>query len=123
MVHREETEDIEGDEDEEGNKEDKIHVTISIEGASFRMEVDTGSATTIILQATLQEIMEKKQQQKLKPSHMRHRDYQGNNIPIAGSSQFFVKYGQFAGYLPLVVDKGSLPSLLGLDWFASLGHP
>ncbi|KAG8136684.1 hypothetical protein E2320_005247, partial [Naja naja] len=78
------------------------------------------SATTIISQTTLDDIVDKKKEQKLKPIRVRFRDYQGNNIPSAGSSKFFVKYGQFAGYLPLVISKGSLPSLLGLDWFASL---
>ncbi|KAG8148017.1 hypothetical protein E2320_000164, partial [Naja naja] len=63
------------------------------------MEVDTGSATTIISQTTLDDIIVKKKQQKFKPSRMRLRDYQGNNIPTSGSGKFFVKYGQFAGYL------------------------
>ncbi|KAG8136445.1 hypothetical protein E2320_005026 [Naja naja] len=79
------------------------------------MEVDTGLAMIIISQTTLDDIIDKKKQQKLKPSRMRLRDYQGNNVPTTGSSKFFVKYGQFAGYLPLVVTKGSLPSLLSLD--------
>lgn len=49
------------------------------------------------------------------------RDYQGNNIPIVGHGQFRIKYKEFSGHLPLVVIEGRLPSLLGLDWFNSLG--
>ncbi|KAG8139405.1 hypothetical protein E2320_002169, partial [Naja naja] len=60
-----------------------------IEEVPCRMEVDMGLATTIISQATLEEIM-KREQQKLKPSRVRLRDYQGNNIPIAGNGQFYV---------------------------------
>ncbi|KAG8139615.1 hypothetical protein E2320_002380, partial [Naja naja] len=99
----------------------KIHVTVDVEGAPCRIEVDTGLAMTIISQTTLDDIIDKKKQQKLKLSRVRLWHYLGNNIPTVGSSKFFVKYGQFAGYLPLVVTKGSLSSLLGLDWFASLG--
>ncbi|KAG8127037.1 hypothetical protein E2320_022107 [Naja naja] len=112
-VHREETEDIEGEEDEGDNEEDMHRMraaapqgdregehktahhlnkkyTINIEEVPCRLEVDTGLATTIISQATLEEIMDKKQQQKLKPSRVRLRDYQRNNIHITGSGQFFV---------------------------------
>ncbi|KAG8130866.1 hypothetical protein E2320_017426 [Naja naja] len=70
-VHHEETENIRGDEDADNSEEDKIHVTVDFERAPCRMEVNTGSATTIISQTTLDNIIDKKKQQNIKPSHMR----------------------------------------------------
>lgn len=49
------------------------------------------------------------------------KDYQGTPSPIIGRGYFSVQYKQFAGRLPLVVVEKPLTSLLGLNWFASLG--
>lgn len=54
-------------------------------------------------------------------SRLNLQDYQGNYIPILGCGRFRVNYKNFSGRLKLVVVKGSLPSLLGLDWFDTLG--
>ncbi|KAG8139741.1 hypothetical protein E2320_002492 [Naja naja] len=57
----------------------------------------------------------------LQQCHLHLVDYQGSNTPIIGSGKFQVKFQNFEGWLQLIVDNESLPSLLGLDWFTSLG--
>ncbi|KAG8140250.1 hypothetical protein E2320_003034, partial [Naja naja] len=55
------------------------------------------------------------------PEAMPTNPEKGSSSCPHSSGNFFVKYSQFSGYLLVVITKRSLPSLLGLDWFASLG--
>lgn len=58
---------------------------------------------------------------RLAHSQIRLQEYQGNSIPILRSRTFQVQSKKFSGPLQIIVMDGSLPSFLGLDWFASLG--
>ncbi|XP_058028035.1 uncharacterized protein LOC131192675 [Ahaetulla prasina] len=99
----------------------KIFLTIKLEEVPCKMEVDTGSSKSIIAWNTLQKIAPNFNKSQLTACTTRLKDYQGNDIPILGGAHLRVEKGVFSGRLPLLVVKGNLPSLLGLDWFSALG--
>lgn len=92
----------------------KIHLTVKIEGAPCRMEVDTGSSKSIIAWSTLKKLVPSLTKGHLNTCNTRLRDYQRNHIPILGHGQFLVERSSFSSRFPIIV-KGKLPSLLGLD--------
>ncbi|KAG8139464.1 hypothetical protein E2320_002230, partial [Naja naja] len=98
----------------------KIHITIHIEGSPCQMDVDTGSVTTIVSWRTIQRLMPHMTKRRLTHSHICLRDYQRNSIPILGSGIFQASFKKFSGQFQLIIVNESLPSLLRLDWFASL---
>ncbi|XP_060545241.1 uncharacterized protein K02A2.6-like [Pantherophis guttatus] len=99
----------------------KIFLTVQVEGRPCRMEVDTGSSKSILAWQTLKKLVPTISPEQLQPCNTRLHDYQGNSIPILGCGNFLVEKGDFSGSLPVLVVKGSLPSLLGLDWFEAWG--
>lgn len=74
-------------------------LTVRIEGAPCLMEMDTGSATSIVSWSTIKCLVPKITKKQLKQCDML-RDYQGNPVPIVGSSKFNVQFKNFAGCLP-----------------------
>ncbi|XP_058047757.1 uncharacterized protein K02A2.6-like, partial [Ahaetulla prasina] len=58
---------------------------------------------------------------KLQTQRLRVHDYQGNRIPVRGTTSVRVEYGPHKKTLPITIVEGTLPSLLGLDWFRALG--
>ncbi|XP_058045134.1 uncharacterized protein K02A2.6-like [Ahaetulla prasina] len=58
---------------------------------------------------------------KLQPQRLKVQDYQGNRIPVRGVTSVHVEYGHYKKTLPITIVDGTLPSLLGLDWFRALG--
>ncbi|XP_058032676.1 uncharacterized protein K02A2.6-like [Ahaetulla prasina] len=85
------------------------------------MEVDTGSSITIMSWNNLEKNLPAIAKRKLRPQKLKVQDYQGNRIPVRGVTTVHVKYGQFEKTLPITIVDGTLPSLLGLDWFRKLG--
>ncbi|XP_058027254.1 uncharacterized protein K02A2.6-like, partial [Ahaetulla prasina] len=57
----------------------------------------------------------------LQTQRLRVHDYQGNRIPVRGTTSVRVEYGPHKKTLPITIVEGTLPSLLGLDWFRALG--
>ncbi|XP_058025500.1 uncharacterized protein LOC131191414 [Ahaetulla prasina] len=99
----------------------KIYLTVKLEGVPCKMEVDTGSSKSLIPWATIQQILPSISKQHLKPCQVRLKDYQGKAIPIMGCDDFHINHRNFSGCLPLIIVKGNLPSLLGLNWFTVFG--
>lgn len=99
----------------------KIYFNVHLEGAPCSMAVDTGSAKSVVSWATIKHMMPTISKKRLSPCYIQLWDYQGNAIPIVGSSKFRVTTPNFNVRLPLIVVQGNLPSLLGLDWFDALG--
>ncbi|KAG8129382.1 hypothetical protein E2320_016053, partial [Naja naja] len=52
---------------------------------------------------------------KLKPCHLKFRDYQGRSVPILGTGNFQVTYKKFAGRLLVIIIDGSCLSLIGIS--------
>lgn len=103
------------------NSNKKIRLIVQIEGVPCQMELDTGSLTSIVSWSTMKRLLPKLSKHRLQSCSLTLWDYQGNIIPIIGSGKFRVQFKGFTRHLPLTVVEGALPSLLGLDWFESLG--
>ncbi|XP_032069854.1 uncharacterized protein K02A2.6-like, partial [Thamnophis elegans] len=99
----------------------KIQLAVTIEGKPCEMELDTGSATSIVSWSTIKRLLPQLSKRQLQDCHLTLRDYQGNLIPVIGTRKVRVQFKRFDGRLPLIIVEGRLPSLLGLDWFQSLG--
>uniref|UniRef100_A0A2H6MZN8 Peptidase A2 domain-containing protein n=1 Tax=Micrurus carvalhoi TaxID=3147026 RepID=A0A2H6MZN8_9SAUR len=80
------------------------------------MEVDTGSALSILSWKTLKDTVPGVRKKQLQPCQMTLK-----TIPVLRTGKFHIDFKQFQGQLPLVIINGDLPSLLGLDWFHALG--
>ncbi|XP_058041463.1 uncharacterized protein K02A2.6-like [Ahaetulla prasina] len=101
--------------------EEKIFTNPKIEGVPCQLEVDTGSAITIMSWDTFVKALPHIAKRKLQKQRLRVQDYQGNRIPVRGTTTVWVEYGQHKKTLPITLVEGTLPSLLGLDWFRALG--
>ncbi|XP_070597955.1 uncharacterized protein [Erythrolamprus reginae] len=99
----------------------KISLVVTIEGSPLEMEVDTGSARSLVSWDTFSHLVADPSQAKLGPMSVKLRDYQGNLISTKGEGNFYVKKGAYSGILPLIIVAKPLPSLLGRDWFTKLG--
>ncbi|CAI5796320.1 Hypothetical predicted protein [Podarcis lilfordi] len=99
----------------------KLNVMVLIEGAPCDMEIDTGSTLSIVSWSTIKRLVPRVSKRQLDSHRVHLRDYQGNDIPVVGVGQFRIALKDFLGLLRLVVVEGQRPSLLGLNWFDSLG--
>lgn len=97
----------------------KIHVTVSIEGILCEIEVNMGSALSLISRHTIKQLVPRIAKWQLNPRHVHIKDYQGNTIPIMDIGQFQVSFKDFSGSLKQVLVEGPHPSLLGLDWLVN----
>ncbi|XP_013918131.1 PREDICTED: uncharacterized protein K02A2.6-like [Thamnophis sirtalis] len=97
----------------------KMHLHVLLTGRPCRMELDMGSARTIMSWDTLRALLPTLTPSQLSPADCLLRDYQGNPIPILVCGYFPVQFGKLL--LPLVVVKSPLASLMGLDWFRAFG--
>lgn len=94
---------------------------VKIEGSPCKLEIDAGSSNSIISWHTLKTVAPNIKKHSLSHCSIRLRDYQDNSIPVLGKGLFQVESPHFTGKLPIIIIDGALPSLLGLDWFQSLG--
>uniref|UniRef100_UPI00109F456C uncharacterized protein K02A2.6-like n=1 Tax=Podarcis muralis TaxID=64176 RepID=UPI00109F456C len=104
-----------------GDGKIQLNVTVLIEGAPCDMEIDTGSALSIVSWSTIKRLVPRVSKRQLDSHRVHLRDYQGNDIPVVGVGRFRIAFKDFSGLLRLVVVEGQRPSLLGLDWFDALG--
>ncbi|XP_060126555.1 uncharacterized protein K02A2.6-like [Zootoca vivipara] len=100
---------------------EKIRVAVIIQGIPCEMEVDSGSALSVISAETYHHICQKGGAPCLKPFEVILTDFQGKHVPIQGIGTFTVQFKHFSGPLQLVVVEGHHTSLLGLNWFDALG--
>lgn len=85
------------------------------------MEVDIGSAMSIVSWIIIKRLVPRLAKRQLDLHHIHLRDYQENSIPVVGIGHFQVAFNNFEGPLRVVIVEGPCPSLLDLNWFASLG--
>ncbi|CAI5767557.1 Hypothetical predicted protein, partial [Podarcis lilfordi] len=81
----------------------KLNVTVLIEGAPCDMEIDTGSALSIVSWSTIKRLVPRVSKRQLDSHHVHLRDYQGNDIPVVGVGRFRIAFKDFSGLLQLVV--------------------
>uniref|UniRef100_A0A5S6Q817 Reverse transcriptase domain-containing protein n=1 Tax=Trichuris muris TaxID=70415 RepID=A0A5S6Q817_TRIMR len=98
----------------------KIKVIVNVEGQPLTMEVDTGSNFSIISSSTYTRLWPIKGP-AIKKSQLQLQDYQKHPIDLLGSCDVSVSLKQRKGVLRLLIAKGNRQSLLGLEWFTTLG--
>lgn len=76
---------------------------------------------SIVSWSTIKRLVPGLTKRQLDPHRIHLKDYQGNGIPVVGIGQFQIAFKYFPGPLRLVIVEGPGPSLLGLDWFPTVG--
>ena len=94
-----------------------ITVTVEIDGKSIPMEVDTGSAVSLISEDTQKKCFP---QAKLKGTTVVLQTYTAEAMCVLGVMTVKVKYGEYINTHELYVVEGSGPSLLGRAWLETL---
>ena len=102
-------------------KVDPYLMSVDIDGATLLMEIDTGSALTLISQATFSTLWNQENSPRLENTSIRLRTYSGEELEVVGRAVVTVRCGrEEVGELGLVVVGGKGPSLLGRDWLGRL---
>ncbi|CAI5769061.1 Hypothetical predicted protein, partial [Podarcis lilfordi] len=81
----------------------KLNVTVLTEGAPCDMEIDTGSALSIVSWSTIKRLVPRVSKRQLNSHRVHLRDNQGNDIPVVGIGRFRIAFKDFSGLLRLVV--------------------
>ena len=95
-----------------------FHVLVN--GASLEMEVDTGTARSIISAATYKELGTRDQAPPLHPMQKCLYTYTRESIEVMSTFTATVQYEDVTAELQLVVVVGTGPSLMGRDWLQSI---
>lgn len=96
---------------------DIIWIHLKINGMRMKMELDTGSAISVMAE---EEFRRKFRDLKLKTADITLRTYSGEHIKPVGYMDVEVEYGGTKQTLPLyIVEKGG-PALLGRDWLRKI---
>ena len=95
-----------------------IQVKMVVNEKWLTFELDTGATVTVIAESTFHQLFS---ELPLKESTVRLRTYTGEEMKIIGEVDVKVKYlDQQLQELPLVVVRGSGPSLLGRNWLRNV---
>ena len=96
-------------------------MSVDINGATLQMEIDTGSAMTLISQATFSKLWSQGNAPVLESTPIRLRTYSGEELKVVGRAVVRVgSGGKEVKELELVVVSSKSPSLLGRDWLGRL---
>ncbi|BHF62340.1 hypothetical protein SprV_0200542300 [Sparganum proliferum] len=86
-------------------------ITLPVDHHPVKFEIDTGSAVTLINEASLQKLP------SLLPASSTFRSYTGQNVEVRGVFTAEVEHDGELHYLPVHVVRGSQqPNLLGRNW-------
>ena len=94
-------------------------VSVDISGATHQMEIETGSAVTLVSEATFSKLWPPGKPPRLENTPIRLRTYSGEELRVV-----VVRVrcgGKEEVELGLVVVDGKGPSLLGRDWLDRFG--
>ena len=96
-------------------------MSVDISGATHQMEVDTGSALTLVSEATFSKLWPPGTYPHLESTPIRLRTYSGEELGVVGRAVVRVRCGGMEEVeLGLVVVGAKVPSLLGWDWLDRL---
>ncbi len=99
--------------------QEPILVTPTIAGKAIPMEVDTGSAVSLISQSTLDRYLGS-DHYKLQPTRVKLKTYSGEQIRPLGNLTVDVTYNGQSATMDLLVVQQEGPTLLGRDWLQTL---
>ena len=92
-------------------------IEVMINDQLLSMEVDTGSAVTLVSEHTFKN---KFPNTTLQPSSVKLRTYSNESLQVVGQIEAKVQYEKQEAKLPLIVVEGNGPSLFGRDWLAQI---
>ena len=95
-----------------------LRVTITAYGRKLNMELDTGSAVSVISGDTFKSLFH--DEVKLKPTTISLCSYSGHLLTILGIANLKMTYKSQQFTLPIVVVKGQGPTLSGRNWLQSI---
>jgi len=96
-----------------------IYVTVLVNQAPIKMEVDTGATLSVISEATYRRTWGDNPP-PLAKTKARLRTYTGEEIPVRGAVDVTVTHAGQQKQLSIIVTEGSGPSLLGRNWLEEL---
>ena len=96
------------------NRTDIIWVTLRVAGKPLKMEIDTGSAYSVIPYTVYKKLFKR---QQLQPTPVKLRTYMGELVVPVGKLCVTVHYKNNKSELDLYVIKGGRQVLFGRDWF------
>ena len=91
-------------------------VTLTVDGHGLQMELDTGSAVSVMSEATYKAVWNVENLPTLQPSQVHLHMYTGDINPVLGMMYVCVQHNQQIRQLPLLIEKGDGPTLSGRDW-------
>ncbi|XP_062582729.1 uncharacterized protein K02A2.6-like [Saccostrea cucullata] len=98
-------------------RKDIIWIQLKINGKTMKMELDTGSAVSVMAKG---EFREKFGNLNLKTPDITLRTYSGEHIKPVGYIDVLVEYDDTKETLPLYVVRKGGPALLGRDWLKEI---
>ncbi|KAJ0181852.1 hypothetical protein K1T71_002574 [Dendrolimus kikuchii] len=96
-----------------------IKAEVIINGSKTFMEVDSGASRTIMSEDTYNRMW--KSPPPLRPTNVKLVTYSRETLPVIGIVSVRVLLGNKEAQCELIVVSGNGPSLLGRNWFKSLG--
>ena len=96
-----------------------ICVTVKVNGANLKIEMDTGASLSLISEATYRNLWQSNRPQ-LQPTEKVLSTYTGESLEVLGSLSVLVEYGEQKSQLEMLIIAGSGPSLLGRDWLLAI---
>ena len=93
-----------------------IIVDVTIDKIPVRMEVDTGTSRSIMSESKFTSIYPLRKAPELRPVSTDLRTYTREVVPVVGSANVTVGYGNSTHVLPLLIVRGEGPTLLGRNW-------
>lgn len=99
------------------SKSPPIQVQVVIDECNVDMEVDTGASVTIMSESKFYNLWPGR---SLDKTEVRLQSYSKETIPVLGSTQVSVCYDNQVAQLPLIVVKGTGPTLLGRNWLLKI---
>ena len=99
------------------NKSKPYSTKLDVDGKPLKMEVDTGASLTLVSEQTFHSHWP---DTRLAESRIKLSSYGGESIPVLGTIDVLVKYGNQETTIPLLVVKGEGPSLLGRNWLEKI---
>ncbi|XP_063049093.1 uncharacterized protein K02A2.6-like [Engraulis encrasicolus] len=97
-----------------------FEVKMEVNRKKVNFEIDTGCNVSVINETKFNEMWEENKRPQLKETKLTLKSYTGEKIKVVGVADVEVIYGQQVKTLPLVVVKGTGPSLLGRAWLETL---
>lgn len=97
-----------------------FEVKMEVNRKKVNFEIDTGCNVSVMNETKFNEMWEENKRPQLKETKLTLKSYTGEKIKVVGVADVEVIYGQQVKTLPLVVVKGTGPSLLGRAWLETL---